>query len=285
MGFAFNIRKSSPQTTKHSSSAKITSVARPGSADAADPSNDESLSESSLAVAQSLWSRGNLSPLDALFGATAIVKLIPTAGFGFVGSHLGHRLQKYADDTSVAVDAAEADPTLTRLYAKNKSSIKTTEWKPDAALFKKKRHQAFIALQMSALSGPLEIIYGQCATGLKVGGKLFAADLMETGARNAGSGPDGGSTLRTIDEHVSSLKSVGFDIGNKGDLTENFLAAVRSGLLQSLAMLEDLRSPNASNRVQRTSAFALQLKTWKAMHGLAAARKIQAICILATRVR
>ena len=290
MGFAFNIRKSSPQNTKQSSSAKITAVARPGSADAANPSNDESLSESSLAVAQSLWSRGNLSPLDALFGATAIVKLIPTAGFGFVGSHLGHRLQKYADDTGVAVDAAEADPTLTRLYARNKSPIKTTEWKPDAALFKKNRHRAFIALQMSALPGPLEIIYGQCATGLKVGGKLFAADLMETGSKNAGFGPvgdgmPGGSTLRTIEEHVSTLKSAGFDVGNKGDLTENFLAAVRSGLLQSLAMLGDLRAPNASNRVQRTFAFALQLKTWKAMHDLAAARKLQATCILATRVR
>lgn len=143
---------------------------------------------------------------------------------------------------------------------------------------------------MSALSGPLEIIYRQCATGLKVGGKLFAADLMETASRNAGSGPIGdglaaGSTLCTMDEHISTLKCVGFDIGNKGDLTENFLAAVRGGLLQSLAMLEDLRSPNASNRVQRTYAFAIQLKTWKAMHDLAAARKIQANCILATRVR
>lgn len=285
MGFAIRIGK--PATPGQVAAVRAGPHGQTGSIAV---SGKESVSESSLVVAQSLWSRGNLSPLDALFGATAIVKLVPTSGFGFIGNHLGHRLLKYADDIGVAVDAAEAGPTLTRLYAKSKTSIRSMEWNPDAPLFKRNRHQAFIVMQANALSGPLETIYGQSAVGLKRGGRLFAADLMPVdGSADDACGictrPAGRSNLRSFEEHVSALESAGFDIESKSDATENFMAAIRCGLLQSLDMLEELCAFDKFNRVQRIGAFAAQLGTWKKMYDLAAVRKIEAVCILAVRTR
>lgn len=287
MGFAIKFGK--PFATQ-SASARAGLAGQAGAIAMLAQSGKESLAESALAVAQSLWSRGNLSPLDALFSATAIVKLVPTSGFGFIGNHLGHRLQKYADDLGVAVDAAEAEPTLTRLYAKSKTSIRSTEWNPEIPLFKKSRHQAFIVMQANALRGPLETVYGQSVAGLKRGGRLFAADLMVIGGddgepRRICAGPFGRSTLCSFEEHASALEFAGFHIESRNDLTENFLSAVRSGLLQSLDMLEELCAVDKLNRIQRIGAFAAQLEAWKGMYDLAAARKIEAACILATRAK
>ncbi len=165
-----------------------------------------------------------------------------------------------------------------------------TEWNPDVPLFKKSRHQAFIVMQANALGGPLETVYGQSVAGLKSGGRLFAADLMVIGGdeeepRRTCAGPFGRSTLSSFEEHASALEFAGFRIESRYDLTENFMSAVRSGLLQSLSMLEELCAVDKLNRIQRVGAFAAQLEAWKAMYDLAAARKIEAACILATRVK
>lgn len=287
MGFAIRFRK---PTTVPPPSARVGQAGRPGGTAVLPPSATEPQSESSLAVAQSLWSRGNLSPLDGLFGATAIVKLVPTSGFGFIGNHLGQRLHKYANDLGVGVDAAEADPTLTGRYAKNKSSIRSVEWNPDVPIFKAGQHEAFIVLLGSALRGSLAAVYGQGAAGLRRGGKLFAGDLMVSD-ENVGApcppwvGPFGGSPLYPFKAHASAVEFAGFAIEGKNDLTENFMAAVRSGLLQSLNMLEELRSFDNPNRIRRIEAFAAQLEAWKRVYDLAAARKIEVACILATRTR
>lgn len=287
MGFAIKFRK--PPTVQ-SPSARGGLAGRPGATAMLPPSATEALSESSLTVAQSLWSRGNLSPLDGLFGATAIVKLIPTSGFGFIGNHLGQRLHKYASDLGVDVDAAEADPTLTSRYPKNKTSIRSMEWNPDVPMFKTGQHEAFVVLLGSALRGPLEAVYGQSAAGLKRGGKLFAGDLMSSGESGGTPhplcvGPFGGSPLYSFKAHASAVESAGFTIEAKNDLSESFMAAVRSGLLQSLNMLEELRSSDNPNKIQRIGAFAAQLESWKRMYDLAAARKIEVTCILATRTK
>ncbi len=262
-------------------------AARSANRSASPASRKPSASEPGLAIAQDLWGRGNLTPLDSLFGAAAIVRLNPTAGFGFVGNHLGQRLRKYADDTGVAVDAAEAEPALTRLTAKGKSSIRAVAWKPDTALFKKNRHRAFIALQTGVLNDLPGIVYRQCAQGLKIGGKLFAADLMlsdsgDTARRGAGSGLPAPCPF---DEHTAALKSAGFDVECRYDLTENFMAAVRSGLLQSLGMLQEFRGLEKAGRIERACAFAAQLETWKTLYSLAEARRLEAIGLLAVRAR
>jgi hypothetical protein len=117
----------------------------------AGPAKGEELADSVLAIAQHIWSRGNLSPLDTLFGSSAVVNLIPAKGFGFIGHHLGQRLRKYAEDCKADVEAAEVDSTLTRAHLKAKSPIRLYPWKPEAPLFKKGRNMAFIALQASML--------------------------------------------------------------------------------------------------------------------------------------
>jgi hypothetical protein len=226
-----------------------------------------------------------------ILGGTALVKLVPTDSVGFIGIHLGHRLRKYADDTKRPVDGAEAEPTLTRSDANRKSSINSVEWKPDEPLFKNNRYQTFIVVQATALRAPLEIIYGKAANATKVGGKLFLGDLMESNGVIAdsmapnGVGATGEQALHSSDQHISALKSVGLEIECKYDLTTNFLAAVRSGFRQSLTMLEELRTSNENCRNQRTSAYAVQLETWRKMYNLATARKIELIGILATRVK
>ena len=50
---------------------------------------DETPAESALVVAQALWGLGNLSPLDHLFGSTALISVSAKANLGFIGHHLG----------------------------------------------------------------------------------------------------------------------------------------------------------------------------------------------------
>lgn len=249
-----------------------------------------SASEPALAVAQSLWGRGNLSPLDNLFAATALVKLVPRAGFGFIGHHLGQRLRRYAEDSGMKIDAAEAELALSRLYTSRKKAINTIEWKPDTPFFKLDRYDAFVVLQASALCTSLETVYAKSVRAVKVGGKLFAADL--TGGNDT-VGPasvrqrvqplGGTQPLRTLDEHMAAIASVGFEIESTHDLTPNCLAAVRSGFFQALGMIEELRALDDTNGAQRMRAFAEQLEAWGGFYRLGEKREIGASGILAVR--
>jgi hypothetical protein len=248
----------------------------------------EELAESVLAIAQHIWSRGNLSPLDTMLGSLAVVNLIPAKGFGFIGHHLGQRLRKYAEDSKADVEAAEVDSTLTRAHLKAKSPIRLYPWKPEAPVFKKGRYMAFIALQPSTLRGGIKAVYGQAAAGLKPGGKLFAADLMLTG-----SDPDrvkricgnflGGMAIASCQDHVTGLNAASVRVENKYDLTHQFLSSVRIGLQNSLGMLEGLSLLSEPDRVQRTGAFAAQLATWKSLYDLAEAQKIVVVGLLAVK--
>jgi hypothetical protein len=246
------------------------------------------LADSLLTIAQHIWSLGNLSPLDTMFGSSAIVNLIPAKGFGFIGQHLGQRLRKYAEDSKLEVEAAEADSTLTRAHIKAKSPIRLYPWNPEAPVFKKGRYMAFIALQASSLQGGIPAVYSQAATGLKPGGKLFAADLMLAGGdadrvkRICGNFL-GGMAIGSCQDHEAGLKASGLKVENKYDLTGQFLSAVRIGLQRSLDMLEGLSLLSESDRVQRTGAFAAQLATWKSLYDLAEAQKIAVTGLLAVK--
>lgn len=246
-------------------------------------------SEVSLALAQNLWGRGNLTPLDTQFGSMAIIKLVPTAGFGFIGYHLGHRLQKYADDMALAVDAAEVEPALTRLYKKHKSSINTRVWTRDLSLSKANRHHSFIIFLPSTLCTPLEDLYGTCATSLKMGGKLFVADIMETkpGVTKESNvkfmGCPDKLALGCFDNHIQALKSAGIEVECDYDLTENVLAAIRSGLSQSLEMLENLRVSQDVQRLPKMIAFAEQLEIWRKLYSWTEAANIKATGLLGVR--
>lgn len=259
--------------------------------DSAEPAHlpKESPQDSAMAIAQAIWGRGNLSPLDASFGAIALVKLIPTGGFGFIGRHLGQRLSKFMEDTGAIVDAAEADSTLSRLYAKKKSPIRPVDWNRGAPVFKAKRHTAFMLFQASALGAPLEALYGQSAGALKPGGKLMAADLIEV---SRGSSEGAGSrcradgeklTLFCRDDHTQSLKAAGLTMESKFDLTADFLAGVRGGLSLSLKMLEEVRSCSGQTAAQRVAAFAVQLETWRTLYLLAQSRKLEVTAFLAAK--
>lgn len=262
---------------------------RPRTAEAPAPPRKESLQESALAIAQGIWGRGNLSPLDAPFGAIALVKLIPTGGFGFIGRHLGQRLSKYMEDTGAIVDAAEAESSLSRLYAKPKSPIRPVEWNQGAPVFKARRHTAFMLFQSSALDAPLEGLYSQGALALKPGGKLMAADMIEV-SQGSSKGAAGrcradcaNLTLTSLEEHARALKAAGLAMQNKFDLTADFLAGVRHGLNLSLKLLEEVRSASDQVAAQRVAAFGVQLETWRTLYQLAEARKIEVTALLAVR--
>jgi hypothetical protein len=263
-----------------------TDACGPASANAA--AKAKRLPEGALAIAQNLWQQGNLSPLDTLFGSSAIVNLIPTKGFGFIGHHLGRRLHKYAEDIKSDVDAAEVDSTLTRAHLKPKSQIRSYPWSPGKPVFKKNRYMAFIVSQPSTIEGGVDAVYGQVAQSMKSGGKLFAADLMATDGdavrvKRVCGNILCGMSIRSHQEHVEILKAAGVRAESKFDLTHEFLSSIRIGFQRSLKTLEELSQLDEEERIERTSAFAEQLAVWKGFYDLIEARKIEVAALLATK--
>lgn len=241
-------------------------------------------------IAQGLWGRGNASPLDMIFGGTVLVKFAPLAGFGFIGCQLGQKLRKYADDTGIRVDAVESDPAITQLCATRRSSIETSTWNQDETSFKKNRYQTFVVLQASALVAPLETVYSKAAAALKIGGKLFAGDLMKCNGTGIDGQPQAAivsldvQTLHLCNEHISALEAVGLKIESRLDLTAEFLAAVRSGFFKSIKLLEELQECDETDTRRRMATLAVQIATWKRIYYLAVERKLEVIGFVATRV-
>lgn len=259
-----------------------------GPANAGAAGKAKRLPEGALAIAQNLWSQGNLSPLDTLFGSSAIVHLIPTKGFAFIGHHLGHRLRKYAEDIKSDVDAAEVDSTLTRAHLKPKTQIRSYPWAPDKPVFKKSRYMTIIVSQPSTIEGGLEAVYGQAAASMKSGAKLFAADLMvtdgdDTRVKRVCGNILSGMSIASHQEHAGILKAAGVRAESKFDLTHEFLSSVRIGFQRSLKTLEELSLLDDDERIARTSAFADQLGIWKSFYDLIEARKIEVAAFLATK--
>ena len=236
---------------------------------------NEGLREASLAIAQELWGRGNLSPLDVPFSALALIRLIPSGGFGFIGRHLGQRLRKYADDTGAIIDAAEVDSRLTHLYAKRKSSVRPAEWGGDTALFKANRHNSFIVFQASFLGTPLKEVYSNTAVSLKQCGKLFAADLMEASLCTACwacqrcRADCENLSLAPLNTYSQTLESCGFAIDAKFDLTLDMLTSIRHGLSHSAKLLEKIKGSKEEWALQRIAAFGVQRENWRTLYYLA----------------
>lgn len=236
------------------------------------------------AIGQGFWGRGNLSPLDAQFGAHAVMRLVPTKGFGFVGFHLGQRLLKYADDMKVRVDAAEQDAALTRLYAKKNSSVRNV---PGSSAFKPNRYDCFIALQASALGGPLDTLCQQISASLKARGKLFCADLMcrDGGCMPIKPGPSAhnGWRFQSYEAYAKAIQDACFDIEDTLDVSAALLASVRLGFNQSLSLLSELRDAGQAQRAGSMPFYLEQIETWGTIYGLLEGGKLQAMGILAAK--
>jgi hypothetical protein len=288
-----NSQKTAAQAPSARGPAPSRSAPSGGNAGVAAPTFilDEKPSDSALLVAQDIWGLGNLSPLDYLFASTAIMNLVPKLNMGFVGCHLGRKFHRYAEDTGIWIDAFETDLTLSRLHKKKNSTIRLNEWRSDPALLKKDRYPSFVVVQAGAVCASLESVYGPAANGLKMTGKLFAADLMRVGSdghaegqKSPVNGP-GGQSLHTFDEHKNALESVGLAIEGKYELGDSFMGAIRSGLRQSLKSLSELQSLGEPCQSQRRSAFCVQLQMWVTLYKLAQKREISAIGLLATKRR
>lgn len=253
-----------------------------------DQAMDKSNSESAFTLAQDLWGAGNLSPLDHLFGSTAIMKLVPKGGISFIGYHLGRRLHRYSEDTAIWIDAFEAEPSVSRFHLKKNSKIKLGKWAGGADLLKKNRYPNAVAIQASSVCPSLETVYRQCAQGLKSTGRLFAADLMFTdsgGGTPQGEsivGP-GGQKLLSPAQHKNALAAAGFKIEAEYDLTDGLIAAVRSGFRDSIKLVGELKALEEPQKGERITAFCAQLDTWGRLYTLAQKRLIIAKGFLAAR--
>jgi hypothetical protein len=246
---------------------------------------DETPEESALVAAQTLWGRGNLSPLDHLFSATAVVNLVPKGNLGFIGRHLGHRLHRYAEDSEIWIDAIEAEPALSRIHKKKKTTIKSYSWSGDASPFKKDRYATFFVIQAGLFPAPLEAVYGQCANALKVKGKLFAGDLMWASADSRPASLSGNAgvlnekSLHTFDEHKAAIASAGISIEQTTDMTEGFTAAIRAGILGAAKDIQEWRELGEPRKSQRKAALFAQFETWGILYALAQKRLIRAIAL------
>lgn len=242
-------------------------------------------------VIQNIWGRGCLSPLDALFGAQAIMRLVPTKGFGFTGLHLGQRLLKYADDLKARVDAVERDATLTRLYARKKSSIHNMAFEFQRLPFQTSRYEAFIVMQTCVLGVPLDVLYGQGAASLKKQGQIFCADLMarkdgcDVRLKARGTSASNEWSFQSRESHTQTLQDAGLKIEDCLDLSKALLAAIRSGFYQSLPMLAELRTPGQAKRMKAVLHYLEQLETWGAIYDMVENGGLEAVAILATKVR
>ena len=266
--------------------ARASSSVRNEASAAAPSIVEEKPADSVLIAAQSLWGIGNLSPLDHLFASTAIVNLVPAMTMGFAGYHLGRRLHRYAEDTDIWIDAFEAEAAVSRMHLKKKTTIKLYDWNKDIARLKKNRYPTFMALQIGMLSPSLQSVYGPAADSLKNDGKLFAADLMWTSAQAPK--PNDGKlavykSVHSIDEHKRAMAAAGMTIERTWDLTDGLLAAIRSGLLGSLATLTDLRELSEPRKSQRKAAFCSQLETWVSYYVMAQRKEIAALAFLAIK--
>ena len=279
-----------PTRIFHPAIAETTSaVSSPGSqtlvsgggvlAAAVGSTSDEKSAESTLVAAQDIWGLGNLSPLDHLFGSTAIMKLVPKLSLGFIGRHLGRRMHRYAEDTGIWIDAFETELALSRLHRKKSSNIRLNKWNKDATLLKKNRYAALVVVEPSQVCPSLEVVYGQCTSGLKLEGRILVADLMRSGMHRSIRGPAGGD-LHSFDEHKNALASVGLTIEEEHDLTDNLMAAIRSGFCETLKMLRQLSMPD---RRERQVAYCDQLEVWGTLYALAQKRVIHAAGFLATK--
>lgn len=253
------------------------------------PSLAEGLTDESLTIAQHIWGRGNIAPLDCLFGSQAVMSLLPSKGFGFRGVHLGSRLLKYAEDMQAYVDAAEREGALTRTYAKSGSRIHSfSPWSMDA-MFKPGRYGAFIILQSSALSIRPENLYKEGAECIKPGGKLFIADLMEIdddpgfGMKMRGLAASQGWRFHSFKVHVQGVQEAGLKIEQVHDLSAPLLAAIRCGFQKSLYLLAQFRNGEAECRAKRLARYWEQVEAWGVIYTLIETAKLSARGITAVK--
>ena len=235
-----------------------TNTAAPAGVSAAAAEADETATESALVVAQSLWGLGNLSPLDHLFGSTALINVSAKANLGFIGYHLGRSLQRYSEDTKLWIDSFETDPALTKQNKKKKATIQIGAWHEIPALFKKDRYPAIIVLQASDVCTSLEIAYAQCTHGLKATGRAFIADLMlSEGPQLPALTGMNGKPLRSIDDHKKALAAAGLKIEKEIDLCNGLVSDIRGGFRDALLRIPDFLSLDQPRKNQRSGSVKL----------------------------
>jgi hypothetical protein len=237
-----------------------------------------------LVTAQDFWGVGNLSPLDAIVGATAIAKLVPKKKLimGFIGCHLGQRLHRYSEDMDISIDAYETEPAISRFHWKKSSKVRLKIWSSVDGLLKKNRYSSMIAAQASDICPSVGSVYWQCAEGLKSGGKCFAADLMLAPAGGELATPFN-ANMRSVQEHKDALGAAGFQILEETDLTGALLAGVLSGFRESLTALSELQTLDAPEKTRRCAAYGQQIETWGMLYALAQKQAVRFIGLLAVK--
>lgn len=250
-----------------------------GSSGAPSPEG-ETQEESALAVVQELWGLGNGSPLDHLFGSSVIVSLTPTTTFVVLCRRIGERLRRFSEEAKIWIDAFETEPALSLARKTKNAKVKLAHWGAEESLLKKGRYTNCVAFEPGAFAEP-ETVYGQCAHGLKRGGRIFVADLMSTSADLLRC-PDG-RVVRPRETHWQAAEAAGLAIERDVDLSSGLQAAIRSGFFQSIQLLAEIRTLSGPRKMQRQAAYLLELETWSFVYAALERGAMTATGFLATR--
>lgn len=249
------------------SNASVANVPPGQAAEASSPADasafvKEEAVESSLVAAQTLWGRGNLSPLDHMLGTAVVANLVPKGELAFIGHHLGFRMHRYAEDTGVWIDAIEAEPALSHVHKKKQAKIKLYRWNGAAEALKKNRYPTCAVFHASAFAASLDELYGKCAAALKTKGTFFVGDVMWTAKPGKDIPLPGGRVLRSLDDHKSTLTRAGLIVERTIDMSDNLKASIYAGLAHSAKDLAEWRALPKRVKDQRKAALMEQLELW-----------------------
>jgi hypothetical protein len=226
---------------------------------------NEQPADSALVAAQTLWGRGNLSPLENILGMAVIANLVPKGEMGFIGQLLGQRMHKYAEDKGIWIDAVEAEPALSQIHKKPQTTIRLFRWGGATEGLKTNRYTYCAAFHASAFAVSLDEVYGKCAAALKVKGTLLVGDVMWTAEPGTGAPLPGGRTFHSLDGHKAALSRAGMKVERTLEFSDNLKSAIYAGLVQSTKDLAEWRALPARVKDQRKAALMEQLELWAAI--------------------
>jgi hypothetical protein len=143
-------------------------------------------------------------------------------------------------------------------------------------------------MQPSLIADSLAIPYSQCASGLKPGGRLFIADLLQVNAAGSTAfkpAPRAVADWRpcSFETHGVALADAGMAIERSIDLTSGLVSAIRSGFQDSIKTLETIRNGTEPQKGQRGRALCEQLEAWTMLYYLLQQKALGATALLAIK--
>jgi hypothetical protein len=219
------------------------------------PSADEL---AALTVAQDLWGAGNLSPLDEIFEAQALVTSPPTKAskLAVIAPNIGRKIQLYSKETGVWLDVFESAPELARFEREKGVKAAFKAWDNSPTLLGAAKFTDVFAFQVGALFGDdLPLTYDRIAKSLRSHGRAFFADILAA----PGAAP---SRLLALSAHYEAMAGAGWGISKETDLSRELILKICRGFHSNTEKLAELRKLDGPAKARMTAAFYTQLERW-----------------------